>query len=205
VSLLDRPGALLSVAKVVADLGGNIVDIEIMATGDGRVIDDLVVDLPSDDRDELMKLVAGTGAEVLDIRRTVQLSGQRPDLDLLARIVAKPDDAIATMLSLSPPIWSADWAAVVGVDGQGTATRTSPGAPNPLPDALPVPIGPLPRRGVVDGAGGMGGTRWEVVGVPWLEGHLYLGRADGPMFLQVEVLQLRRIVELAVALVGERH
>jgi hypothetical protein len=199
LSLVDRPGALLAVAKVLADIGGNIVDIEILATGDGRVVDDLVIDLPAEDQERLVQLVSATGAEVLNIRRTVRLSGQRPDLDLLHRIAGAPADALATLVSLAPPIWSADWAVVVAADNPGTPLRSSPGAPNPMPDGIPVPIGPLPRRAVVDGARGQ---RWEIVGAPWGRHYLYLGRADGPTFLQVELIQLRRVLELAETIAG---
>ena len=106
VSLLDRPGALLSVARVIADLGGNIVDIEILASGDGKVIDDLVVELPDTDPAPLVAKLGTTGAEVLNLRRTVRLSGQRPDLDLLHRVATSPDEALQTLVSMAPPVWN---------------------------------------------------------------------------------------------------
>jgi ACT domain len=201
VSVVDRPGALLAVAKVVADIGGNIVDIEILATGDHRVVDDLVIDLPGDDIPAMTAALVKAGAEVLNIRRTVRLAGQRPDLDLLQRVAGDPAGMLATLVSLLPPIYSADWAAAVAVTALDTIVQSSPGAPRTLPVGLPVPLGPLPRRGVVDaGAGG----EWEAVGVPCGEFFVYLGRADGPTFLQVELLQLRRIVELSVSLAQVR-
>jgi hypothetical protein len=61
-----------------------------------------------------------------------------------------------------------------------------------------VPVGPLPRRGLVDG---LADARFEVVGARWgSDHHLYLGRADGPTFLQVEMIQLRRTIDLAQSL-----
>jgi hypothetical protein len=197
VSLLDQPGALLSVARAIAEVGGNIVDIEILATGDGRVVDDLVIDLPAGDQETLVGAIAGTGAEVLNVRRTVRLSGQRPDLDLLDRIAKQPDDALATLVALTPPIYSATWAVAVAAAEPAATVCASPGAPHPLPAGLPVPVGPLPRRSLVDG---LAGRRSEVVGAPWGDYLLYLGRADGPTFLQVELVQLRRVLELAAAL-----
>ncbi|HTR69351.1 MAG TPA: ACT domain-containing protein [Mycobacteriales bacterium] len=197
VSLLDRPGALLAVAKVIADLGGNIVDIEILAASDGRVIDDLLVDMPAGSQDTLVNQLATAHAEVLSLRRTVRLSGQRPDLDLLGRIASEPAAALATLVSLAPPIWSADWALVIA-SASGEIVRSSPGAPTPAPAGLPVPLGPLPRRALVDGTAG---GQFEVVGTRWGGEHqIYLGRIDGPTFLQVEMVQLRRILELATNL-----
>jgi predicted amino acid-binding ACT domain protein len=197
VSLLDRPGALLAVARVLADIGSNIVDIEILATGDGQVVDDLVIDFPGMDQAALTESLSRAGAEVLNIRRTVRLSGQRPDLDLLQRVASEPTAALATLVSLAPPIYSADWAVVVPISDDTTVVRSSPGAPNPLPPGLPVPIGPLPRRALIDGTAA---GKLEIVGVSCGEHFLYLGRAEGPTFLQVELLQLRRVVELAMTL-----
>jgi predicted amino acid-binding ACT domain protein len=199
VSLLDRPGALLAVARAVADLGGNIVDIEILATTEGRVVDDLVVEMPTQDLDALTAQLATSGAQVLSLRRTVLLSGQRPDLDLLHRISTGPADALATMVSVAPPIWSADWAMAVLPAEPEVAVRSSPGAPRPVPNGLPVPLGALPRRAGVTGSNGQ---HFEVVGVHWDPYVLYLGRLDGPTFLQVELIQLRRVVDLALALIG---
>jgi hypothetical protein len=200
LSLLDRPGALLAAAKVIADIGGNIVDIEILAASDGRVIDDLVIDVPDTARATLTRRLVATGAEVLNLRRTVRLSGQRPDLDLLSRISTEPHAAVATLVSMAPPIWSADWALVVANEPANTIVRSSPGAPMLPPECLPVPLGPLPRRGLVDSPTG---EHFEVVGARWgTDHHLYLGRVDGPTFLQVEMIQLRRMIDLAQSLLA---
>ena len=197
VSVLDRPGSLLAMAKAIADLGGNIVDIEVLASADGRVVDDVVIDGPDGLRNQLATRLAATGAEVLNLRPTVQISGQRRDLDLLARIAATPADALASFISLAPSAWSADWAAAaVGSE----VLHATPGAPKPLPDGMPDPVGPLPRRGTVRIAGD---RALEVVAVTWPGAgadRLYLGRAEGPAFLQVELVHLRRVVELAATL-----
>jgi hypothetical protein len=62
---------------------------------------------------------------------------------------------------------------------------------------MPEPIGPLPRRGSVQTPHG---NVYEVVSLQWGNHHLYLGRQDGPTFLQVELVHLRRVVELANAI-----
>jgi hypothetical protein len=198
VSVLDQPGSLLGMAKAIADLGGNIVDIEVLATTDGRVVDDLIVDLPSNEPELLTKELANTGAEVLNLRRTVQITGQRPDLDLLARIAARPLEVMATLVSLAPSVWCADWAAIATPGDGATPLYATPGAPKPLPNGLPGPLGPLPRRGTAPA--GRDTTFFEVVTVQWGHHNLYLGRLDGPMFLQVELVHLRRVIELATVI-----
>ncbi|HWA68048.1 MAG TPA: ACT domain-containing protein [Mycobacteriales bacterium] len=197
VSVLDRPGALLSMAKVIADLGGNIVDIEVLASADGRVVDDLIVDLPGGDSDQLTRNLAATGAEVLNLRKTVQITGQRADLDLLARVAANPIDAMATVVAIAPSIWCADWAALATPGDGSVPLHATPGVPRPLPSGMPDPIGPLPRRGT---AHSDSGATYEVISLKWGNHHLYLGRLDGPIFLQVELVHLRRVVELAATL-----
>jgi hypothetical protein len=197
VSVLDRPGSLLAMTKVIADLGGNIVDIEVLATADGRVVDDLIVELPSSDPERLTKALATTGAEVLNLRKTVQVTGQRADLDLLARVSAHPIDAMQTVVSLAPAVWCADWAALATSDKGSVPLHATPGAPRPLPSGMPEPFGPLPRRGT---AHTDAGATYEVVSLQWGNHHLYIGRLDGPIFLQVELVHLRRVVELATVI-----
>lgn len=50
----DRPGALGSVASRIGAVKGDLVAIEILERGAGRVIDELTVDLPGDDLEELL-------------------------------------------------------------------------------------------------------------------------------------------------------
>lgn len=54
VWLDDRPGALGAVASRIGSVKGDLVGIEILERGAGRVIDELIVDLPSSDLEELM-------------------------------------------------------------------------------------------------------------------------------------------------------
>lgn len=198
VSVLDRPGSLLGVAKAIAGLGGNVVDIEVLATADGHVVDDLVLDLPGGQPDLLTKELGNAGAEVLHLRKTVQVTGQRADLDLLARVAGEPASVMSTVVALAPSVWSADWAAVATPAEGAMPLHATPGAPAPLPAGMPDPLGPLPRRGTAQGGNG---TVHEVVSLQWgSHHHLYLGRVDGPMFLQVELVHLRRVIELATAL-----
>jgi hypothetical protein len=197
VSVLDRPGSLLKMAKAIADMGGNIVDIEVLATADDHVVDDLIIDLPGGDPERLTKELATAGAEVQNLRKTVQVTGQRADLDLLARVAAHPIDVMSTVVSLGPSVWCADWAAVATPGDVTMPLHSTPGAPKPLPEGMPEPMGPLPRRGTAHAANG---ATYEVVSLQWGSHHLYLGRHDGPSFLQVELVHLRRVIELANAI-----
>ncbi len=50
----DRPGALGAVASRIGSVKGDLVGIEILERGAGRVIDELIVDLPNDEMVDLM-------------------------------------------------------------------------------------------------------------------------------------------------------
>ncbi len=50
----DRPGALGSVASRIGSVKGDLVGIEILERGGGRVIDEIMVDLPNDELVDLM-------------------------------------------------------------------------------------------------------------------------------------------------------
>jgi len=190
VTLPDRPGAFLAVAKALADAGGNIVDIGVLAAGEGRAIDDIVVEVPGAGDERLREILATAGAGVLSCRKTVRVTGQRVDLDLLQRVAAEPSSALATVVSMAPMVFHADWAISTSGEDISHVGHRSVGSPSTLPAGLPAPTGALPRRALLDG-------RWEVVGVTFGDHHLFLARDGGPTFLQVELLQLRRVIELA--------
>src|SRR5271170_2738828 len=54
VWLADRPGALGAVASRIGAVGGDLVGIDILERGDGRVIDELTIDLPGEELIPLM-------------------------------------------------------------------------------------------------------------------------------------------------------
>lgn len=67
----DRPGALGAVASRIGSVKGDLVGIEILERGAGRVIDELIVDLPNDDLVDLMareiQEVDGVDVESIDL------------------------------------------------------------------------------------------------------------------------------------------
>ncbi len=46
ISLQDRPGALGAVASVIGDLGGDVIDVDVLEHGRGRARDEITVELP---------------------------------------------------------------------------------------------------------------------------------------------------------------
>ena len=78
--LPDRPGALGAVASRIGAVRGDLVGIDILERGAGQVIDELVVELPSDDLVSLLVSEVGQvdGVEVEDVRRAAPVRSSTP-------------------------------------------------------------------------------------------------------------------------------
>jgi len=83
----DRPGALGQVASRIGAVRGSVLAIEILETGGGRAIDELVVQLPSEDLVTLMvaEVHAVEGVSVEHVR---PVPDDRVDAGLLALTLA---------------------------------------------------------------------------------------------------------------------
>ena len=110
VWLPDRPGALGQVASRIGAVKGDVLGIEILEMGGGRVIDELVVALPDDTLLELMvnEVHAIDGVSVEHVR---PVTGDRSDGGLLA-------------LALAAELAETDRAARVGFMVEGVARLT---------------------------------------------------------------------------------
>ncbi|MDP8975984.1 MAG: hypothetical protein M3N28_06415 [Actinomycetota bacterium] len=133
VWLPDRPGALGAVASRIGAVRGDLVGIDILERGAGRAIDELVVQLPSDDLVPLLvsEVSEVDGVDVEDVRplhdtgfdarahsletaaALVEQGSVRELLDLLVRHVRQDYDA--------------DWVVVVGADGAEAVAQGSEG------------------------------------------------------------------------------
>ena len=120
VWLPDRPGALGSVASRIGAVRGDLVGIDILERGAGRVIDELVVELPED---ELLPLLLQEISEVdgVDVEDSRAQTSPVPDprvaaLETAAALVELDDadellDALTSHLKYA---LEAEWVAVVG-------------------------------------------------------------------------------------------
>jgi hypothetical protein len=115
----DRPGALGAVASRIGAVHGDLVGIDILERGAGRAIDELVVDLASEDLVPLLISEIGEvdGVDVEDVRPAASAFVD-PRLDALesaAFLVERTDvaDLLGAMAGRSAQDLQADWAAVV--------------------------------------------------------------------------------------------
>lgn len=127
VWLPDRPGALGAVASRIGAVKGDVVGIDILEQGGGRVIDELVVELPSSDLVPLLlqEIANVDGVDCEDIRPVADgVPDHRLDaLETAARLVEQADAEVlcALLVEHARRDFEADWVAVVRDDG-GVAT-----------------------------------------------------------------------------------
>lgn len=134
VWLPDRPGALGQVASRIGAVKGDVLGIEILEVGGGRVIDELVVALPDDTLVDLMvnEVHAIDGVSVEHVRPVIgdHSDGGLLALALAAELAESEDGArVASLLDGVSRLTEADWALVVR-DGTPVASigETPPAA-----------------------------------------------------------------------------
>lgn len=118
----DRPGALGTLAARIGSVGGNVVGIDILERGAGRVIDELVVALDDPSRTDLLvaEMQQVDGVDVESIRPVEGVVHDRHAdlLDLAAGLAAAPTPS-AVLRSLCDGVaasFAAEWVAVVDPD-----------------------------------------------------------------------------------------
>jgi len=137
VWLADRPGALGAVASRIGAVGGDVTAIDILERGDGRVIDELTIDLPGEEIIPLMLAKIGEldAVDVEDVRQVVAgLPHPLADaLEVAADLMATRSigSLFEQLVAGIGSAFSAEWAAVVNDDGP-VVLAASAGAP-PVP------------------------------------------------------------------------
>ena len=128
VWLPDRPGALGQVASRIGAVKGDVLDIEILETGGGRVVDELVVSLPDPALVDLMvtEVHAIDGVSVEHVR---EIDGEHNEAGLLTLALAaelaeaKPIDRLGVLVESVARITESDWV----LAARGTLTVASHG------------------------------------------------------------------------------
>lgn len=118
VWLPDRPGALGQVASRIGAVKGDVLGIEILEVGGGRVIDELVVALPDDTLVDLMvnEVHAIDGVSVEHVRPVVDhhIDGGLLALALAAELAeTQCADRVKFLVDGVARLTEADWAMIV--------------------------------------------------------------------------------------------
>jgi len=135
VWLPDRPGALGAVASRIGAVRGDLVGIEILERGGGRAIDELLVDLPSDD---LLPLLAAEisqvdGVDVEDVRLAAdsvhdpRLGGLEAAAVLVEQYAL--DGLFTALCAHGRHNFDADWAVLLDLEGPGVLATAGDAPP----------------------------------------------------------------------------
>ena len=127
VWLPDRPGALGQVASRIGSVRGDVLAIEILEIGSGRVIDELVVSLPDASLVDLM-VNEVHAIEDVSVEHVREVAAAHTDLSVLSLTVAaelaeaEPADRIDTFVEGVATLTEADWV-LVASSGEVVASR----------------------------------------------------------------------------------
>lgn len=116
IVLPDRPGALGAVATALGGVHADILSVDIVERSlNGQVVDDLVVDLPSERlADSLVSAAASVaGVQVESIRPYAGRIDPHRELELLDALAARPADAAPALADGVARIFRAGWALVL--------------------------------------------------------------------------------------------
>jgi len=133
VWLPDRPGALGQVASRIGAVRGDVLGIDILESGGGRVIDELVVALPDEGVVDLMvqEVHAIDGVSVEHVRPTVDehADGAQLGLALAAELAETPaGQRAAAFVAAVERLTEAAWVLLVADDTVVATAGTAPAA-----------------------------------------------------------------------------
>ena len=151
----DRPGALGQVASRIGAVRGDVLGIEVLESGAGSVIDELVVVLPDEGLVALMvsEIDAVDGVSVEDVR-AIEGGHIDPDLAALALIAevaeAAPGERRTMLVALIAELIGADWAVLLrdGVEMARVGELPEEGALDPYRRGREHPLSAGPESDV---------------------------------------------------------
>jgi hypothetical protein len=203
VRLPDQPGVLGRVATALGNVGADIEGIAVVDRADDYATDDIVVALPSGAlADRLVSAVTGIpGVIVETVQRHHGRQRIRDDLTLLDEALSS-GMPLAVLVDGLPELMQVGYALVVA--GAEVVLAASAGAPEAamrswLPLAGPKQVGAAEIWDDPTAAG----PDCELLGVPFRDGALLLGRMGGPTFLATEITRVAHLARVAQALLAE--
>lgn len=133
VWLPDRPGALGSVASRIGAVRGDVIGIDILETGEGVAVDDLLIRIPHESPIDLLvaEIEEVDGVVVEAVEAVAEADHDRPDPLEAAAIVcgaSTTDEVLDALVGHGVSTFGAVWAAVVD-PATGTVRAAEGSAP----------------------------------------------------------------------------
>ena len=202
ITLPDRPGSLGSVATAMGSVGADINAVEIVEKkSDGSVVDDFIVDLPTNRLPETIVTACQNlaGVRVEWIARYPEGGGLQSDLEALERMTADPAHAAETLVSLCPVVFRSHWASLIDVsDSAPRSSFSTTLAPDMTPEiaARFTPFDNTHRTDLDAGWSPGWGDTTAVVTPLARDRVIVIGRLGGPAFLDSEIARLHHLAAL---------
>ena len=212
VQLEDRPGSLGSLAVALGSVGADILSLDVVERGEGRAIDDLVVELPTGSMPDVLITAAEAikGIHVDSVRPHTGLLDAHRELELIEHVAAVKGRAakLQVLADEAPRVLRVSWCSVVQSADSGTGyTRLagSPGTPETAPASAPWL--PIEHAIILDGTADWIPAMWRdmdtaLMAAPLGDPHtaVVLGRPGGPAFLPAEVVRLGYLAGIVATL-----
>ncbi|MBK5216418.1 MAG: ACT domain-containing protein [Propionibacteriales bacterium] len=199
VELPDVPGSLGALATALGAAGADIEAIEVIERRqDGRVVDDVLFDLPSSVMPDALVTACHQldGVKVHWISRYNAGANLSMDLEAVEAFSEDPAKAIERFVDVIPATFRADWAmALTSVDGVPTVLYQTPTAPK-LVNGIDKWLGIRQAKRLPDIA------EWEstvLAAAPVTSKRIAIvfGRHGGPEILNSEIARLGHMASLA--------
>lgn len=202
VSLPDRPGALAALTANLAGNGADIVNISVLDSDAGRVVDDVYLTCAAGHSSALYLAVACVaGVDILGLRVAERPPGPLADLFLLEQLLGDRREVedhagsavggLGAVIDALPHVLGADWA---------TATRGGECLAGSLgaPSEAAVPFGP--SRTPANGRG----QRVTRVSAPLGDTEVMVtaGRDEDFAFHRTEIAHLHRLLAVVASMLG---
>lgn len=198
VELPDVPGALGALATTLGATGADIDAIEIVERNDGRVVDDVLLEVPAGVLPDALVSACQRleQVRVLWVSRYNAGASLGRDLETVEAMTGEPRRAVAWLVDLAPATFRADWAmALRESDGVPVVVRATATAPKPVPEMKGWFA--LEKAKELPSMSGSDSTVLAGAPLPGLAMVVVFGRHGGPAVLGSELARLGHLAALA--------
>lgn len=198
----DRPGALSHATAAIADVGGNILGMDVV-DGDGTtIVDDFIVQLDAPEPECLAQRLGSLPGVVVECVRVARQTDLHRELELISTFAANPKPSLDLLARLVPAIVRCDWAVVVSSAGSAVGTTHASGH-GPRIRWSSLPWLPLTTARTLDAGEDWVPSAWQSEALSLAaapvdsETNVLACRGAGPAFRPREVNRLSQLGQLA--------
>ena len=193
VALPDRPGALAQLTSVIASHAIDVRAIDVLGGKLTEAVDEFLLDGDADRVDALAAdLRRGGTFTVMGVRRAGITKENLPELAVVQAVAKQPDRALGILTEGSPRLLDADWAVGFEAGFVHWRSRTASAPEVHWSGRIPMRSSRVSNQGLFSLADHVSATL-VVAPIPEF-GVILVGRNDGMVFHDTEVLRLQQLM-----------